>query len=160
MDDFTDTAPTFNSTEARELLRQIFPLPREQIDARATFAWLIPAHAPIWIDGLPLYPRELEAKLRELHSTAMIRTFEVELLREQLDTARGIPRTYRVVDTADGTVLDLEDAGRVMDHLFAIGGVAGLRRFLIFKHNRRVRLPRGGEASAIARWLDDWGRGQ
>jgi hypothetical protein len=90
-----------------------------------------------WIDGLM--------------ATQRIRA---QILEEQLATARGEPRAYRVIDLETGDVLDLDAAERVMDHIFALGGLTGLRRFLVYKHRLQIRLPRGGEVGKLARWLE------
>jgi hypothetical protein len=77
-----------------------------------------------------------------------------QLLQEEIDTLRGIPLLYRVIERATGRVLDLPTAQRVMDHVFAVGGLAGLPRFWVYKNGKRVAMPHGGEVDAIARWLD------
>jgi hypothetical protein len=79
---------------------------------------------------------------------------QAQILQEEIDTLRGVPQPYRVIERATGRVLDFATAERVMDHLFAIGGIAGLTRFWVYKDSRRITMPHGGEAGAIARWLD------
>lgn len=49
-------------------LRDVFPMSRREIDARAVGTWLIPAGTPIWVDGLPLYPEELVAGVLRLRA--------------------------------------------------------------------------------------------
>lgn len=83
-------------------------------------------------------------------------TYEVQamLLKEEIGTLRGEPKPYRVIERETGIVRDLESAQRVMDTLFAIGGLAGLQRFWVYKQGRRIAMPQGGDVDTVARWLE------
>lgn len=88
-------------------------------------------------------------------SKLQILQIENQLLREQLDTLRGVQKPYRAVERETGAIADFDTAQALMDHLFAVGGHDALRRFWLYKDRRRV-LARttGGEVGALARRLE------
>lgn len=87
-------------------------------------------------------------------SKVLVLEIQVRLLRELVETAIGARQRYRVVTLATGDILDLDTAEGVMDHLFTAGGLDGLKHVAVYKDRRKVPLPRGGEVSELARWLE------
>jgi hypothetical protein len=87
-----------DSEQERKALREIFPMPRREIDARAAGAWLVPAGVPVWIDGLPLYLEEVRVKVRSLQAerdALAARLTSAQQAYTQLEAfegARGRPR--------------------------------------------------------------------
>lgn len=86
-----------------------------------------------------------------------VKVLEIQnrLLQEELDTLRGLRKPYRAIEVATGEVRDFDTAEGLMDHLFALGGIAAFSRFYVYKNHRRVLTrTRGGEVGALARRLE------
>jgi hypothetical protein len=60
---------------------------------------------------------------------------------------------YQAIERKTGNPAHFRSAFRLMDWLFAVGGIDAMRRYWVYKDGAQVPMPEGGEVYELARWL-------